>query len=119
MNVKGNVSESEKEESANVNERGKENAKGSVIGKEKGANKTFSWRIILISTNCRERDEKITKNVRDVQREKEMEEEIRERKKAEKKAREKEEAYQERLMNWEQREKRKAKEYEKVSCSNH
>lgn len=43
-----------------------------------------------------------------------MEEELRERKKAEKKAREKEEAYQERLLNWEQREKRKGKEYEKV-----
>lgn len=42
---------------------------------------------------------------------------MRERKKAEKKAREKEEAYQERLMNWEQREKRKAKDYEKVSYS--
>lgn len=46
-----------------------------------------------------------------------MEDEMRERKKAEKKAREKEEAYQERLMNWEQREKRKAKDYEKVSFS--
>ena len=55
------------------------------------------------------------KNVRDLQREKEIEEELRERKKTEKKAREKEEAYQERLLNWEQREKRKAKEYEKVT----
>lgn len=57
----------------------------------------------------------MVKNVRDVQREKEIEEELRERKKAEKKAREKEEAYQERLLNWEQREKRKIKEYEKVA----
>lgn len=40
---------------------------------------------------------------------------MRERKKAEKKAREKEAAYQERLSNWEIREKRKAKENEKVS----
>lgn len=63
----------------------------------------------------RERDEgKIAKNIRDIQREKEMEEEARERKKAEKKAREKEAAYQERLRNWELRERRKAKEYEKV-----
>lgn len=38
---------------------------------------------------------------------------MRERKKAEKKAREKEAAYQERLRNWEARERRKAKEYER------
>lgn len=44
-----------------------------------------------------------------------MEEEARERKRIEKKAREKEACYQERLKNWESRERRKAKEYEKVS----
>lgn len=65
-------------------------------------------------TNFREREEKIVRNLKDVQREKELEEELRERKKAEKKAREKEDAYQERLLNWEAREKRKTKEYEKV-----
>lgn len=42
-----------------------------------------------------------------------MEEEARERKKNEKKIRDKEAAYQERLRNWEARERRKAKEYEK------
>lgn len=42
-----------------------------------------------------------------------MEEELRDRKKAEKKAREKEAAYQERLRNWEVRERRRAKEYER------
>lgn len=56
---------------------------------------------------------KPAKNIRDIQREKEMEDEMRERKKREKKALEKEEAYQERLGNWEARERRKAKEYEK------
>lgn len=50
---------------------------------------------------------------RDLQREKEVDEENRERKKTEKKAREKEAAYQERLRNWETRERRKTKEYEK------
>lgn len=50
---------------------------------------------------------------RDIQREKEVEDEARERKKVEKKAREKEAAYQERLRNWEMRERRKIKEYEK------
>lgn len=44
-----------------------------------------------------------------------MEDESRERKRVEKKAREKEAGYQERLRNWESRERRKAKEYEKVS----
>lgn len=53
------------------------------------------------------------KNVRDLQRSKEMEDELRERKKLEKKAREKEAAYQERLRNWELRERRKAKDYER------
>nr|CAH7737221.1 unnamed protein product [Callosobruchus chinensis]CAH7750829.1 unnamed protein product [Callosobruchus chinensis] len=42
-----------------------------------------------------------------------MEEEAKEKKKAERKAREKEAAYQERLRQWETRERRKAKEYEK------
>lgn len=42
-----------------------------------------------------------------------MEDENRERKKAEKKAREKEAAYQERLRNWEMRERRRNKDYEK------
>lgn len=55
------------------------------------------------------------KNVRDVQRTKEVEDEMRERKKLEKKARDKEAAYQERLRNWELRERRKAKEYERDS----
>lgn len=59
------------------------------------------------------RDEKILKAPRDVQKEKEMEDEMRDRKKAEKKAREKEAAYQERLRNWEMRERRRTKEYEK------
>lgn len=53
------------------------------------------------------------RNARDVQRNKEMEDEARERKKLEKRAREKEVAYQERLRNWEIRERRKAKEYER------
>ncbi|KAF9813070.1 hypothetical protein SFRURICE_000030 [Spodoptera frugiperda] len=44
---------------------------------------------------------------------KEQEDEAREKKRLEKKAREKEAAYQERLRNWESRERRKAKEYEK------
>lgn len=47
-----------------------------------------------------------------------MEDESRERKRVEKKAREKEAGYQERLRNWESRERRKAKEYEKVSKVN-
>lgn len=51
---------------------------------------------------------------RDLQKEKEIEEENRVRKKAEKKAREKEAAYQERLRNWEIRERRRAAEYEKI-----
>lgn len=55
------------------------------------------------------------KNVRDVQRTKEMEDELRERKKLEKRARDKEAAYQERLRNWELRERRKAKDYERDS----
>lgn len=50
---------------------------------------------------------------RDLQREQDMEDEIRERKKSEKKAHEKEAAYQERLRNWEVRERRRNKEYEK------
>lgn len=83
--------------------------------KEKGKQNKSFFSIKSFPGFFREREEKISKNVRDVQREKEMEDEIRERKKAEKKAREKEEAYQERLMNWEQREKRKAKDYEKVN----
>lgn len=58
---------------------------------------------------------KIVRNHREIQREKEMEEESKERKRVEKKAREKEACYQERLRNWESRERRKAKEYEKVS----
>lgn len=70
-------------------------------------------RIICI---YRERDEvKIVRNHREIQREKEMEDESRERKRIEKKAREKEAGYQERLRNWESRERRKAKDYEKVS----
>lgn len=71
-------------------------------------------KIIYVNHQHREREEKIVKNIKDLHREKEVEEELRERKKAEKKAREKEDAYQERLKNWELREKRKAKEYEKV-----
>lgn len=70
---------------------------------------------ILVSFNRereRERDEKV-KTPKDLQREKEMEDEARERKKAEKKAREKEAAYQERLRNWEIRERRRIKEYER------
>lgn len=59
------------------------------------------------------RDEKTLKAPRDVQKEKEMEDELRDRKKTEKKAREKEAAYQERLRNWEMRERRRIKEYEK------
>lgn len=59
------------------------------------------------------RDEKTLKAPRDVQKEKEMEDEMRDRKKAEKKAREKEAAYQERLRNWEMRERRRTKDYEK------
>lgn len=55
------------------------------------------------------------KNVRDVQRTKEMEDEARERKKLEKRARDKEMAYQERLRNWELRERRKAKDYDRDS----
>ncbi|XP_075555501.1 RNA-binding protein 25-like isoform X5 [Dermacentor variabilis] len=50
---------------------------------------------------------------RDWEREREEEEEAYERKKLERKLREKEAAYQERLRNWEARERRKAKEYEK------
>lgn len=50
---------------------------------------------------------------RDIQKEKEVEDELRERKKAEKKARDKEAAFQERLRNWEIRERRQIKEYEK------
>lgn len=42
-----------------------------------------------------------------------MEDEARERKRYEKKIREKEASYQERLENWEARERRKEKEYEK------
>lgn len=61
----------------------------------------------------RERDDKVSKVPRDIQKEKEIEDETRERKKAEKKAREKEAAYQERLRNWELRERRKIKDYEK------
>lgn len=47
---------------------------------------------------------KVIKNLKELQREKEIEEEIRERKKQEKKTRDKEAAYQERLRNWENRE---------------
>lgn len=60
----------------------------------------------------RDREEKTLKP-RDLRKEKEVEDEARERKKAEKKAREKEAAYQERLRNWEIRERRRTKEYEK------
>lgn len=62
----------------------------------------------------REREEKIIRNLKDLQREKEIEEEMREYKKSEKRNREMEEAYQDRLINWELREKRKFKEYEKI-----
>lgn len=62
----------------------------------------------------RDREEKVVKVPRDIQKEKEIEDELRERKKAEKKAREKEAAYQERLRNWEIRERRQIKEYEKA-----
>lgn len=61
----------------------------------------------------RDREEKLMKNARDSQREKEMEEEAHERKKTEKRAREIEIAYQERLRNWEIRERRKGKEYDR------
>lgn len=47
---------------------------------------------------------KVIKNLKELQREKEIEDEIRERKKQEKKTRDKETAYQERLRNWENRE---------------
>lgn len=53
------------------------------------------------------------KTVRNVQRQKEMDEELRDRKKREKKTREMEAAYQERLRIWELRERRKAKDYER------
>ncbi|XP_037049095.1 RNA-binding protein 25 isoform X2 [Bradysia coprophila] len=62
----------------------------------------------------RDREEKVVKVPRDIQKEKEIEDELRERKKAEKKARDKEAAYQERLRNWEIRERRQIKEYEKT-----
>lgn len=52
--------------------------------------------------------------MKDLQREKEIEEEMRDYKKAEKKTREREDAYHQRLINWELREKRKFKEYEKI-----
>lgn len=51
---------------------------------------------------------------KDYLREKEEEEEALERKKAEKKAREKEVTYQERLRQWEARERKKSREYEKL-----
>ncbi|XP_013775685.1 RNA-binding protein 25-like [Limulus polyphemus] len=50
---------------------------------------------------------------RDWQRDKEEDEDLHERRKLERKLREKEAAYQERLRNWESRERRKLKEYEK------
>uniref|UniRef100_A0A336MGC6 CSON000057 protein n=1 Tax=Culicoides sonorensis TaxID=179676 RepID=A0A336MGC6_CULSO len=56
---------------------------------------------------------KVVKNLKELQREKEIEEEARERKKQEKKTREKEAAYQDRLRNWESRERRKTKEYDR------
>ncbi|CAG9767816.1 unnamed protein product [Ceutorhynchus assimilis] len=59
----------------------------------------------------RERVDKLS--TKELMREKEMEEEAKEKKKAERKAKEKEAAYQERLREWEIRERRKAKEYEK------
>lgn len=75
--------------------------------------KLNTFDIFNYSEREREREEKVLKAPRDLQREKEIEEELRERKKAEKKAREKEAAYQERLRNWEIRERRRAKEYER------
>lgn len=57
----------------------------------------------------RERDRRVRERERDI----EDEEEAHERRKLEKKLREKEAAYQERLKNWEARERKKAREYEK------
>lgn len=54
------------------------------------------------------------KSAADLAREKEIEEEVREKKEADKKARKKEAAYQERLRAWETRERRKAKDHDKV-----
>ncbi|XP_059484170.1 RNA-binding protein 25-like isoform X2 [Neocloeon triangulifer] len=61
----------------------------------------------------RDREPDVKRTEKDIQKEREMEEEAKDKKKAERKAREKEAAYQERLRNWEGREKRKAKEYNK------
>ncbi|KAG8040476.1 hypothetical protein G9C98_002472 [Cotesia typhae] len=60
----------------------------------------------------REREE-VRKSEREIMREHEEEEEAKERKKIERRAREKEAAYQDRLRQWEGRERRKQKEYEK------
>lgn len=54
-----------------------------------------------------------TKRDKDIEREREEEEEAYERKKLERKLREKEAAYQERLRNWEARERKKSREYDK------
>uniref|UniRef100_T1IML8 PWI domain-containing protein n=1 Tax=Strigamia maritima TaxID=126957 RepID=T1IML8_STRMM len=57
--------------------------------------------------------DKLKQRDKDFEREREEEEEAYERKKLERKLREKEAAYQERLRNWEARERKKAREYEK------
>lgn len=59
------------------------------------------------------RSEERNKSEKELQKEREMEAEEKERRKAEKKATEKEENYQARLMAWERRESKKAKDYEK------
>ncbi|XP_065345982.1 RNA-binding protein 25 [Cloeon dipterum] len=61
----------------------------------------------------RERETDVKRSEKQIQRDRELEEEAKEKKKSERKAREKEAAYQERLRNWENREKRKAKEHSK------
>ncbi|XP_046400942.1 RNA-binding protein 25-like isoform X1 [Ischnura elegans] len=65
-------------------------------------------------SRSRDRDDgPAKKSEKDLMREREEEEELKEKKKMDRRAREKEAAYQERLRNWEGRERRKAKEQEK------
>jgi len=64
-------------------------------------------------SRARDRSSERTKSQKEIQKEREMEQEEKDRRKAEKKATEKEENYQNRLLNWERRESKKAKDYDK------
>lgn len=83
--------------------RSRSSSRGRSSRRERSRSRDRDW----------EREKERERYKRDRDRDQEEEEEAYERRKLEKKIREKEMAYQERLKNWELRERKKAREYEK------